>query len=190
MPNSATPGNVSVLLSGGVDSTACVAFYLEHHFPVSGMFVDYGQASAQREIKAAKSVACHYDIPLSKIVWSGLRRKKSGFICGRNAFLLIGALMEFPQDAGILAMGIHSGTLYLDCAQSFISKMQSIFDIYTQGRIQIGTPFLKWTKGDIWTYSKAQGVPLELTYSCEIGTDQPCGLCLSCHDLEGLYART
>lgn len=189
MSNSANTGNVWVLLSGGVDSTACVAFYLEHDFSVSGMFVDYGQGSAQREIKAAESIARHYDIPLSKLVWSGLREKKSGFICGRNAFLLIGTLMELPQDAGILSLGIHSGTVYLDCAQSFVSKMQSVFDIYTQGRIQIGTPFLKWTKGDIWTYSKSQGVPLELTYSCELGTDQPCGLCLSCRDLENLYAR-
>jgi len=183
-------GTVWVLLSGGIDSSACVAFYIEQGFSVHGVFVDYGQAAAQREASAAEAIARHYRIPLARLVWSGLREKNAGLIYGRNAFLLVATLMELPDDTGTLALGVHSGTEYLDCTPVFVRKMQSVLDTYTQGRVQIGTPFLKWTKLDIWTYCKSRGVPVELTYSCERGVDQPCGKCLSCLDLEVLHACT
>jgi 7-cyano-7-deazaguanine synthase len=188
--NGAIAGNVYVLLSGGIDSAACVAFYLEQGFSVQGIFIDYGQVAAQREADAAKAIARHFNILFDRVAWSGLHKKGAGLICGRNAFLLIAALMELPECAGILALGIHSGTEYIDCTPAFVQKMQSILDIYTQGRIQIGAPFLKWAKQEIWKYCKYRGVPLELTYSCEYGIDQPCGKCLSCRDLEVLYACT
>ena len=179
-----------VLLSGGIDSSACVAFYLEQGFSVAGIFVDYGQTAMPREVRAAEAIAKHYCIPLTKLTWTGSKQKTSGLILGRNAFLLFGALMELPEDHGILSFGIHAGTSYQDCKGPFVRRMQSLFDTYTHGKVQIGTPFLKWTKSDIWRYSKSRGVPLDLTYSCERGENQPCGLCLSCQDLEHLYAST
>jgi 7-cyano-7-deazaguanine synthase len=179
-----------VLLSGGIDSSACVAFYLEQEFRVAGIFVDYGQIAMPREVRAAEAVAKHYRIPLTKLKWTGVQEKPSGLILGRNAFLLVGALMELPEDRGILSIGIHAGTHYQDCKGPFVRKMQSLFDTYTKGKIQIGIPFLKWIKSDIWQYSISRRVPLDLTYSCERGENQPCGLCLSCQDLERLYAST
>jgi 7-cyano-7-deazaguanine synthase len=190
MRNSPSVGNVWVLFSGGIDSTACLAFYLEQGFSVQGLFVDYGQVAALRELHAAEAIARHYQIFLQELSWSGPEKKGPGLIVGRNAFLLIGALMELTEKVGILAIGIHSGTDYLDCAPAFIQKMQSLFDLYTQGRIQIGAPFLKWKKHEIFNYCKSHGVPVGLTYSCECGADQPCGKCLSCRDLEALYALT
>ena len=139
-------------------------------------------------MKAAKAVTKYYDIPLSKLTWSGIHKKNVGIIHGRNAFLLVASLMEFPEVSGIMALGIHSGTLYPDCSPSFVRKMQSIFDMYTQGNIRIGTPFIKWTKRDIWSFCVSRQVPLHLTYSCERGFNQPCGKCLSCRDLEVLNA--
>ena len=181
---------VWVLLSGGIDSSACLAFYLEEGFSVNGVFVDYGQLAAHQEKESAENIAKHYRIKLEKIEWSGLRHKNAGLIQGRNAFLLMAALMEIPKEVGTLAIGIHSGTSYVDCAPVFVCKMQSIFDMYTNGSIQIGTPFLKWTKRDIWDFCKSRKVPVGLSYSCEKGLSQPCGKCLSCRDLEKLYACT
>ncbi len=157
---------------------------------MAGIFVDYGQIAMPREVRAAEAVAKHYRIPLTKLKWMGVQQKTSGLILGRNAFLLMGALIELPEDQGILSIGIHAGTRYQDCKGLFVRKMQSLFDTYTKGKVQIGAPFLKWTKGDIWQYSKSRGVPLDLTYSCERGENQPCGICLSCQDLERLYAST
>lgn len=55
---------VFILLSGGVDSTTCVAL-AKADFPDADMeavTIDYGQRHA-REIQAAKQVADHFDIP-------------------------------------------------------------------------------------------------------------------------------
>lgn len=181
-------GAVAVLLSGGIDSTACAAFYLELGFLVHGLFVDYGQAAVQPEVKAAKAIAAHYNISLVMLRWHGQREKREGLVLGRNAFLIFGALMEVPENVSILATGVHSGTDYFDCSPSFVKSAQSLIDMYTGGALQLGVPFLNWSKGDIWSFCKSQQVPVELTYSCERGEAQPCGKCLSCRDLEALYA--
>lgn len=39
---------VLVLLSGGIDSTACLDFYLQLGRPSCALFVDYGQPAAVR----------------------------------------------------------------------------------------------------------------------------------------------
>ncbi len=181
-------GRVTVLLSGGIDSSTCLAYYLDEGFRVNALFVDYGQLSARREVRAAKSVCFHFRVPLSIVRLTGTSKKGPGPITGRNAFLLLVCAIEFRADAGIVALGIHSGTQYRDCSPQFVQKMQAIFDICTGGTIQIGTPFLKWRKGDIWTFARSKNVPLRMTYSCERGLTQPCGSCNSCSDLEALLA--
>ena len=179
---------VLVLLSGGIDSTACAAFYLNQQFSVRALFFDYGQASARREGDAVSDICSHYDIPLEKIVCSGFSGWPGGYIPGRNAFLLHGALMAFKYTRGIVATGIHSGTTYNDCTEQFVREVQSLFDLYTDGRVCVGAPFLNWSKRQVWDYCQSEKVPIELTYSCELGKVQPCGQCLSCKDLEALYA--
>lgn len=178
----------TVLLSGGIDSSACVAYYLGQRFRVDALFVDYGQAAAAKEMRAAKSVCGHFHIPLNVVRLRGTSKKGPGLITGRNAFLLSISLLEFAPRAGTIALGIHSGTRYRDCTPLFVRKMQLIFDICTGGTVQIGAPFLNWGKADVWTFARARKVPLTITYSCERGLKQPCGSCNSCLDLEALRA--
>lgn len=58
-----------VLLSGGIDSSACVEFYRRQQFD---------QPAEQQEESAAKAVARHYSIPLNIIRLEGTRPKMSG----------------------------------------------------------------------------------------------------------------
>jgi 7-cyano-7-deazaguanine synthase len=175
-----------VLLSGGVDSTACVAYHLSRNSPVSAVFIDYGQSAAISEYRAAKAVSAHYKINLTKISISSRKKYGAGVIPGRNAFLLMLALMAFEGLGGLISIGVHSGTEYVDCSQHFIEHSQRIFDMYADGKIQISAPFLLWSKLDIWTYCKEANVPLELTYSCELGQVPPCAMCQSCMDITRL----
>jgi 7-cyano-7-deazaguanine synthase len=96
--------------------------------------------------------------------------------------------MEFGKRNGIIALGVHAGTPYIDCSQEFIKAIQSTFDDYSDGRIRIGAPFVEWKKQDIWLYCQEKQVPVKLTYSCEKGCKPPCGRCLSCRDRKALYA--
>ncbi len=180
--------SATILLSGGIDSTACIEFYLSKPFYVQAFFVDYGQVSIHHELKAVREIALYYDLPLKIISCQNVSPKDGGVINGRNAFLLFTAMMELNSPTGLLVIGIHSGTTYPDCSGEFIQAVQSLFDIYLDGRLYISAPFLDWTKSDIWHYCLQRKVPLNLTYSCELGKPQPCGICLSCKDLECLRA--
>ena len=179
--------NTCVLLSGGIDSAACLHFYLKQRRTVNALYIDYGQLSASYELKAAEQISQYYGTNLKVLKLEGVLTSKKDYICGRNLFLLGVALMEMP-NANIIALGIHAGTSYSDCDVLFIEKMQSVFDIYAKGTVQLGVPFLGWSKNEVWQYCKQQKVPLDLTYSCEYGKKQPCGKCLSCKDLEALNA--
>jgi 7-cyano-7-deazaguanine synthase len=179
---------VTVLLSGGIDSTACVEFYLAQQAKVTALNIDYGQPSARREQVAASKIAKHYQVPLKKLTISGLKPLESGYIIGRNAALLAAALLASKSLPSVMAMGIHSGTNYSDCSSHFVAIMQAVFDLYADGKTIVAAPFLQWSKLDIWNYVLMKKIPFEITYSCELGKQQPCGSCLSCSTLETLYA--
>jgi 7-cyano-7-deazaguanine synthase len=179
---------VLVLLSGGIDSAACVAFFQGRGNQVSGMFVNYGQVSAAREKKAAGDISCHFGIKLNEVRCTGVSPKTDGCIRGRNALLACIALMEAGFRSGIVSLGIHSGTDYWDCTNEFAALAQRLFDGYTDGCVRLLLPFLGWNKRQIWNYCRQVNVPIELTYSCERGLDQPCHQCSSCRDLEVLRA--
>lgn len=171
-----------VLLSGGIDSATCVAFYLRAGFNVQCLHVDFGQRASRAESVASKRIARHFDVSLTMLHWTTPRRQLPGEIVGRNVFLVSGAAMEIGHGHGILAMGIHAATPYYDCSPDFVSTMQVILDGYSGGRIRMGAPFLNWSKQEVIVYAKSQGVPFHLTYSCEQESDAPCETCRSCRD--------
>lgn len=187
-PPSPSVTSVWVLLSGGIDSAACVAFYLQRGFKVECIHWTFGQAASVPEQAAAQRVANHYGVPLTILQWSGSTEFATGEIVGRNAFLLFGALMETGGQSGIMAMGVHAGTSYFDCTKTFVHLLQRVIDGYCDGTVQISAPFVDWSKHDIFQFCVTAGVPVELTYSCETGTAQPCGDCLSCRDRSALNA--
>ncbi len=177
---------VLVLLSGGLDSSACLQFYKQIGRQPCALFVDYGQAAAINEEQAANAIAAHFDIQLHLAKWRGVRNKSTGNITARNAFLLFAALIESPPEITIVAIGVHDGTEYADCSATFIERMQFVYDLYTEGAVQVAAPFVSWSKSEVFAYAKANNLPVDLTYSCEAGGIPRCGKCLSCQDLEAL----
>lgn len=179
--------DVVVLLSGGIDSTATLAFYLDQGFQAKAAFVSYGQPAADEEQRAALRVAEHYGVHIDTLDWRG-RPKGLGLIHGRNGFLLLAALLEHADNPKIVAIGVHAGTPYPDCTAQFIHTVQRVYDIYTGGTTQIGAPFIHWNKADIWAYCCAHHIPVSKTYSCEKGESEECGTCPSCKERERLDA--
>jgi 7-cyano-7-deazaguanine synthase len=182
--------NALVLLSGGVDSSCCVAFYRLLGYEVKGVFVDFGQPVNHTEEQSAKAIADHYGISLDIIRCSGPSAEFHGEISGRNAFLVFAALLYVPQLTGLLALGIHAGTAYYDCSEHFAKHLNDILSGYRGGEAVLATPFLKWTKQEIYDFSIDHRVPIPLTWSCEVGPSKPCGRCLSCRDREHLNVCT
>lgn len=178
--------NVIVLFSGGVDSTACLHYYLAQKFNVTALFIDYGQSAIKRELKSVSAIARHYKISFDTIKIDMNRKFKEGEIKGRNAFFLMAALAKYNDFSGIISLGIHTGSSYFDTTKQFTIYMQNLFTEYTDGKIRLDAPFLDWSKPMVYEYCLENKVPINLTYSCELGKENPCGKCLSCLDRKAL----
>ncbi|WP_390631172.1 7-cyano-7-deazaguanine synthase [Roseiconus lacunae] len=173
-----------VLLSGGIDSTACLHFFIEAgRFP-EALFVDYRQRAAIEERSASKAVAAHFGVPLRTLKLEGVSEKRDGFIPGRNMFLLSAALLETRHSITTIALGIHSGTAYADCSKTFLRSAQDALSLSSDKRIHIAAPFIEWNKQSILEYCSQFQLPIGITYSCEQG-GEPCGKCFSCKDRVG-----
>ena len=171
-----------VLLSGGIDSACCVAFYQQAGHSVSGVFIDYGQPVCKLEERSADAIARHYAIPLHVIRDSGPSTEFHGEIAGRNAFLVFTALLRFAHLAGVLALGIHAGTRYYDCSEHFVGHINALLSGYCNGQLVLAAPFLHWSKRTVYQFCATNEIPVHLTWSCEVGPLEPCGKCTSCED--------
>jgi len=177
---------VTILFSGGLDSTACIYYYISQGLNVRAIFIDYGQKACRKEYYSAVKIASHFNIKLSLNTFKSENEFKSSEIKGRNAFLVLAALISDPLIKGIIALGIHSGTPYYDCTDLFVNDINRILQGYYDGKVILEAPFLHWNKRMIYNYSLDNNLPICLTYSCENGTDVPCGKCLSCLDRRAL----
>jgi 7-cyano-7-deazaguanine synthase len=179
---------VYVLASGGIDSTACIHFYLQQRFKVRPLFVRFGQPACEAELASIKAVCKFYGLNLRTVTLVGLKVPRSGEIVGRNLLLFSVALMRSELSASLISLGIHAGTRYYDCNSVFEKLCDELLSGYTDGRTRLGIPFATWSKSQVWSYCRENGVPVELTWSCEASSKKPCGKCLSCRDKELLVA--
>jgi 7-cyano-7-deazaguanine synthase len=75
---------------------------------------------------------------------------------------------------------------YPDCRPEFIQSMEETINLATKmgvtsdERIQIRTPLMNWSKGEIIRRGLELGVPYELTTSCYQEGEEACGVCESC----------
>ena len=179
---------VTVLASGGLDSTACLSYYLAVGYAVHALWVDYGQAAALAESAAVARVVAYYGVALRKlhvagIEWPALPGQLLEFR-GRNLTLVSLALNTAAHGAGLIALGIHQGTGFADCSEGFARQAGELLELLSGGRLRLDCPFVHWSKLDVARYAVSQGVPLDLTYSCERGSVPPCKECVKCQDVE------
>jgi len=173
---------VTVLLSGGMDSAACVAFYLATNTSISALFVDYGQPAAKWELAAAERIASRYGIELHFVTCRGLSVSPVEDVPGRNAFLYFAALMRDGSRPRLISSGVHSGTRHYDCSADFIDRVDHLTRLYTHDCVRAVAPFMRWSKREVAEYCRAVAVPLELTRSCDASDVDACGICTSCLD--------
>jgi 7-cyano-7-deazaguanine synthase len=169
-----------VLLSGGIDSSALLPLAKGRGLTVRALHVSYGQAAEAAELAAAVAIADSFGVPLTPVVYQG-KRFGAGEIRGRNALLLTIALLEFGPPSGLILIGIHGGTEYIDCGSDFLGSMQALYTLHTSGAIMVEAPFARLLKGDVVRLAHDLKVPIERTHSCE-ASNLECGRCQSCVD--------
>lgn len=177
----ATDSVVAVLAGGGIDSTLCMHLLRNEGKSLRALHVDFGQAAHELEWKAVVQITSLLEIPAEQIRVKG-GEISQGEVPGRNAFLIFLALTRLLPSEKLICIGIHAGTPFYDCSKSFFESTAKLVAEYTDSRVRLIAPLLRYTKPEIVSLARSIGLRLELTHSCQRAIDGGCGVCHSCKD--------
>lgn len=199
-------GKALVLLSGGQDSTTCLAWACRRFAQVWSVAFDYGQRH-KIELEAAEKVARlagvveHRVLPIPALAVLGgnaltgsvpvqagtppLGSLPNTFVPGRN-LLFLGLAASWAWQLGLddLVIGVcqtdYSG--YPDCRASTITAMQAALRQGLERPITIHTPLMDLTKAQS-VHLAVDLAALDLlawSHTCYNGKVPPCGRCPAC----------
>ena len=199
-----------VLLSGGLDSTVCMAVAKSNNYEVFPLSFNYQQRHSV-ELESARKVAQHYQVSRHLVIENNmgefggsaltdqsievpngdLHRKDipPTYVPARNLIFLSYAL-GYAEAIGAERIFIGVNALdysgYPDCRPEFINLFQQLADYSTKAAVQdkqrilIETPLIHLSKKDIVILGEQLAAPLHLTHSCYRGGEIACGTCDSC----------
>ncbi|PWK54226.1 7-cyano-7-deazaguanine synthase QueC [Pleionea mediterranea] len=198
-----------VLLSGGLDSTTCLAIAKDAGYACYGLSFSYGQRHSA-ELEAAKriakqaNVASHRIIPIDLGGFGGSALTDDNidvpeseadgipvtYVPARNTvFLSIGLAWAEVLQADAIYAGVnavdYSG--YPDCRPEYIDAFQKMADLATKAGIEgqgakLETPLIDKTKVEIIQWGNRLSVDYSKTVSCyqADSNGRACGRCDSC----------
>jgi 7-cyano-7-deazaguanine synthase len=197
-----------VVLSGGLDSTVCLADAVTQGDAVIALSIDYGQRHSV-ELDRARAIAAHYGVEhivqrLDLSAWGGSALTDASidvptanldadgipvtYVPGRNlVFLSLAVALTEARGFNQVSIGVnaldYSG--YPDCRPEFIDSFRRTAGLALRTGVEgspvdVITPLIDMTKAQIVRRGVELGAPLELTWSCYRGFDKPCGDCDSC----------
>ncbi len=197
---------VVVIFSGGMDSFTVLHKALREGHQVHALSFDYGQRH-KRELVAAKAVTDalgldHKIVDITAIqgllAGSALTSDmampqghyeedamKSTVVPNRNMILLSLAIgWAVSLDAEAVYYGAHGGdhAIYPDCRPEFVQAMKDVARIANYQAIDIRTPYLAATKGEILKDGLAMGLDYHQTWTCYEGGELACGRCGACQE--------
>lgn len=192
-----------VLLSGGLDSTTLLHYVLkelgEEVFP---LFVSYGQPQISQELRLSKKQCMKlreegYPVDgLEVLNMDDLfyREDEKEEISQRN-LIFISHAARYAEQVG--ANSIYIAVIdpqketgrYIDTSPEFISAMSEVLML---SGIELKTPFINYTKYDVFVKSRYYGLKEEDTWSCFSpiscqSVAMPCGVCANCKFRKEVY---
>lgn len=198
-----------ILLSGGLDSTTCLAIAKSLDFQCYALSFSYGQKHSS-ELEAAKRIVKQNQVEMHKIINLDLgsfggsaltddsievpTEETIGipvtYVPARNTvFLSVALAWAEVLEADAIYAGVnavdYSG--YPDCRPEYIEAFQKMADLATkagiEGRgVKLETPLIDLTKIEIIQSGISLGVDYAQTVSCYQADDKgaACGQCDSC----------
>ncbi len=199
-----------VVLSGGLDSTVCMAEAAHAGGEVIALTVDYGQRH-RVELERAAAVAQHYSTEhilqrLDLSAWGGSALTDAAidvptaaqaaagagipvtYVPGRNLiFLSLAVALAEARECDTVIIGVnaldYSG--YPDCRPEFITSFNHTARLALRAGVDghgvlVTMPLINLSKADIVRRGVELGAPLQLTWSCYRGEAQPCNDCDAC----------
>jgi 7-cyano-7-deazaguanine synthase len=199
-----------VILSGGLDSTVCMALAARDTDRLLALTFDYGQRH-RVELECAARVAAHYGaehlvVTLDASRWGGsaltdptieIPEAAPGsdadaipvtYVPARNlVFLAVAMGVSEARGADVVYLGVnaldYSG--YPDCRPEFVRAFEAAAALALKRGVEgnpvaVRTPLIALSKADIVHLGVSLGAPLHLTWSCYRGDVHPCGRCDAC----------
>ena len=199
-----------ILLSGGLDSSTCLAIAKSRNYECYTLSMNYGQRH-QVELNAAQNIANYFDVKQHKVVpldltmiggsaltdqnleikdYTGNKNIPNTYVPARNTiFFSIALGYAEVLNAEVVFTGIsaidYSG--YPDCRPEYLQAYQTMADYATKkgvtdSSIRYLAPLLYLTKAETITLGHTLGVDYAMTVSCYQATGEglACGRCDSC----------
>lgn len=196
-----------VVLSGGLDSTTLLYKIVSESYDprnVKAISFNYGQRHS-KELEMAKETCKKLgvehrieDLTNLKGLLSGSaltddievpeghyadENMKATVVPNRNAIMANIAIgWAVALDFDRVALGVHAGdhAIYPDCRPVFIKALAVLAEVANYKAIEIYTPFLYFSKGQIISAGKQFNVDYSLSWTCYKGEQKACGKCGSC----------
>jgi 7-cyano-7-deazaguanine synthase len=203
-----------VICSGGLDSVSLAYKVAVENTLHSLLSFDYGQRH-KKELDYAARCAVALGVPHQIIDITTIGASLTGsaltddidvpdghyaeesmkvtVVPNRNAIMLAIAFgVAAAQDADAVATAVHGGDhfIYPDCRPGFINAFQAMQNQALDGyaSVQLYTPFVNRSKGDIVTAGAAVNTPFADTWSCYKGGALHCGRCGTCVERREAFA--
>jgi len=209
MPPKAPTPKAIVLLSGGLDSATAAAQAIADGYAPIALSFRYGQRH-ERELAAAQTVAAHlgiqdhYVMDVNLAQWGGSSLTDlseplpqdgvqagaipTTYVPGRNTvFIALALSLAEAKGAEAIYLGInavdYSG--YPDCRPEYLEAFQKLAQLSSKAGLEgnapkLVAPLVMDSKVDIVHRALRLGVPIDQTWSCYEGGQEPCGRCDSC----------
>ncbi len=198
-----------VLLSGGIDSTTCLAIAQEQYGRsyVTAVSLLYGQRH-EKEVELARLIADYMGaewmfrdiknvIGIGGLTDTGLviphvsyaelpEGVSPTYVPFRNGLMLsiLASIAAADGEAEVIYYGAHAedaeNDAYPDCSVPFIAAMQEAISIGTYGNIVLSAPLMSITKEQVVRWGDDLNVPWGMTWSCYEGKELHCGECPTC----------
>jgi 7-cyano-7-deazaguanine synthase len=199
----------TLLASGGLDSTTLAYWLLKKRVRFRPVFINYGQHCAQTELETLRAVlparllkklkvidiSSVYAGSASRLIretdlWKERISHDDLYLPYRNILLLsvVAAHSQAFGGGDVYAAFINSNhALEIDSSAAFFRQLAKLFRAY--GGVKVLMPFRNYSKYQVAKIGVRLGAPIGQTFSCQVNSTVPCGVCPNCVDrLEALRA--
>jgi 7-cyano-7-deazaguanine synthase len=191
-----------LLASGGMDSTVMAYDLAQKGKNPILLFLNYGQHCVEKELNTLINVAPEiYKNNIQIIQISDIYKKSNSrmiveanlwvdnivaddlYLPYRN-LLFLSLAAAYAQSIGV--KNVYSAFINsnhakeIDCSAEFFAKLEALLDVYDS--VKINMPYRNMTKTEVAKLGISLKVPIASTYSCQVSSQNPCGVCPNCVD--------
>ena len=168
---------------------------IAQHYGVEHLYLDLGKIFQYSNC----SLLSHSDQKIPTESYAKQIEKTDGapvstYVPFRNGlFLSSAASIALSKGCEVIYYGAHSddaaGNAYPDCSDAFNKAINEAIYIGSGNQLKVEAPFIGLTKAQVVKKGLELKVPYELTWSCYMGEDKPCGVCGTCLDRAKAFAE-